>query len=150
MERGYLLLIDYGDVEPSLWLEHPAGTVATHGPAELSRSPLEDPGSKGVTIGVNFSAIGRAAGAAGFTDPALCSQQAWLLSLGLPGMAEELELAGFEAALGGWLEDAAAHQAQLHTLLGLADTGGLGSIFVFRAAKDAPPPRAVRGSVPTA
>ncbi|HLH27860.1 MAG TPA: SAM-dependent methyltransferase, partial [Acidimicrobiales bacterium] len=144
LERGYLLLIDYGDVEPSLWREHPAGTVATHGPAGLSRSPLEDPGAKDVTIGVNFSAVERAAQAAGFTGASLCSQQAWLLSLGLARLAEELELAGFRAALGGWLEDAAAHQAQLHTLLGLADPEGLGSIFVFRAAKDAPAPRVVR------
>lgn len=144
LERGYLLLIDYGDIEPSLWMEHPAGTVATHGPADISRSPLEDPGAKDITIGVNFSAVGRAAAAAGFGDLALCSQQSWLLSLGLAQLAEELELAGFEAALGGWLEHAAGHQAQLHTLLGLADPEGLGSIFVFRAAKNAPAPRAVR------
>ncbi|HWD09498.1 MAG TPA: SAM-dependent methyltransferase [Actinomycetota bacterium] len=146
LECGYVLLIDYGDVEPSLWLEHPAGTIATHGPVDLSRSVLEDPGAKDVTIGVNFSAVGRAAASAGFTDQSLCSQQAWLLSLGLARLAEELELAGFQAALCGWLQDAAAHQAQLNTLLGLADPEGLGSIFVFRAAKDAPAPHAVRGA----
>ncbi|MGH3910588.1 MAG: SAM-dependent methyltransferase, partial [Pseudonocardiaceae bacterium] len=28
---GYLLVIDYGGLEPGIWLEHPEGTVATYG-----------------------------------------------------------------------------------------------------------------------
>jgi SAM-dependent MidA family methyltransferase len=66
LERGYLLLVDYGGVEPDLWLEHPEGTVVTHGPPELGPSPLEDPGRKDITAQVNFSAVARAALGAGF------------------------------------------------------------------------------------
>ncbi|HEX3424802.1 MAG TPA: SAM-dependent methyltransferase [Acidimicrobiales bacterium] len=140
LRRGYLLVLDYGGVEPDLWLEYPEGTVAVHGPGDLSRSPLEDPGQKDITAGVNFSALQRAAGAAGFEAPVLCSQKDWLLSLGLAQMAEELDLAGLEAAIEGWVEEAALLQGQLELLLGLADPEGLGKVNVLRAAKDAPPP----------
>src|SRR5205823_4903083 len=60
LERGYLLLVDYGDMEPDLWRNHPNGTLETHRPAHLSPSPLDDPGRKDITASVNFSAVARA------------------------------------------------------------------------------------------
>jgi SAM-dependent MidA family methyltransferase len=140
LTRGYLVLVDYGDVEPALWREHPVGTIATHGPAWLSASWLEDPGGKDITAGVNFSAVLRAAAAAGFVGASLCSQADWLLDLGLAEVSSHLELAGWEAALAGRLDEAARLQSELTTLLGLADPAGLGVVQVFRAAKDAPAP----------
>ncbi|HEY2666283.1 MAG TPA: SAM-dependent methyltransferase [Actinomycetota bacterium] len=65
LERGYLLLVDYGGVEPEIWLDNPEGTLATHGPADVGTSPVEDPGRKDITAKVNFSAVLRAVDAAG-------------------------------------------------------------------------------------
>jgi SAM-dependent MidA family methyltransferase len=138
LERGYLLLLDYGDVEPGIWLDHPRGTLATHGPAELGPSPLEEPGRKDITANVNFSAVLRAVEVAGFCPGPLLSQRTWLLSLGLAQVAEEIETAGFLAALEGWMEQAEVLQGELGLLLELGAFGGLGDVLVLRAAKGAP------------
>jgi SAM-dependent MidA family methyltransferase len=135
LQRGYLLLVDYGDVEPDLWLDHPGGTLATYGPVDLSSCAVDDPGRKDITVKVNFSAVERAARAAGFCPLPLLRQRDWLLSLGLPGIAEELELAGFQAALDGWVEHAMLLQLELDRLLELGAVGGLGDLLVFRATK---------------
>jgi SAM-dependent MidA family methyltransferase len=136
--QGYLLLIDYGDLEPALWLDHPTGTVATHGPAPLGPTPLDHPGQKDITASVNFSAVARAAAAAGFwTEPPI-TQRTWLLSLGLAEVAGELEVAGFSAALEGWLEEAVILEGQLGLLLELGAIGGLGDLMVLRATKGPP------------
>jgi len=134
LQRGYLLLVDYGDVEPDIWSDHPGGTIATHGPPDTGPSPLEDPGRKDITAKVNFSAVLRAVEAAGFCPQPLVSQRAWLLSLGLAQVADEIEAAGFLAAIEGWLEQAEVLQGQLSLLLELGAVGGLGDLLVVRAA----------------
>jgi len=138
LERGYLLLVDYGGVEPEIWLDHPEGTLATHGPADVGPSPLEDPGRKDITAKVNFSAVLRAVDAAGFCPQPLVTQRTWLLSLGLAQIADEIDAAGFQAALEGWLEQAEVLQGELGLLLELGAVGGLGDLLVLRAAKRAP------------
>ena len=55
-------------------------------------------------------------------------------------MAEELETAGFMAALEGLVEEATVLQGELGQLMELGDVGGLGNLLVLRAAKDAPMP----------
>jgi SAM-dependent MidA family methyltransferase len=138
LERGYLLLVDYGDIQPDIWLDNPRGTLATHGPADVGPSPLENPGCKDVTAMVNFSAVLQAVEAAGFCPEPLVSQRTWLLSLGLAQVADEVEAAGFMAALEGWLEQAEVLQGELGLLLELGAIGGLGDLLVLRAAKGAP------------
>jgi SAM-dependent MidA family methyltransferase len=138
LERGYLLLVDYGDIQPDIWLDNPRGTLATHGPADVGPSPLDDPGCKDVTAMVNFSAVLRAVEAAGFCPEPLVSQRTWLLSLGLAQVADEVEAAGFLAALEGWLEQAEVLQGELGLLMELGAVGGLGDLLVLRAAKGAP------------
>ena len=138
LERGYLLLVDYGGVEPEIWLDDPEGTLATHGPADVGPSPLDDPGRKDITAKVNFSAVLRAVDAAGFCPQPLVTQRTWLLSLGLAQIADEIDAAGFQAALEGWLEQAEVLQGELGLLLELGAIGGLGDVLVLRAAKGAP------------
>jgi SAM-dependent MidA family methyltransferase len=140
LTRGYLLLIDYGGLEPDIWLEHPDGTVATYRREDATPSPLDEPGSKDITADVNFSTVARAAQSAGFRPEPVITQGSWLLSLGIAQMAEELETAGFMAALDGLVEEATVLQGELGRLMELGDAGGLGSLLVLRAAKDAPTP----------
>ncbi|MDQ4104595.1 MAG: SAM-dependent methyltransferase [Actinomycetota bacterium] len=140
LTRGYLLLIDYGGLEPDIWLEHPRGTVATYRREDATPSPLDEPGSKDITADVNFSAVARAAQSAGFRPEPVITQSSWLLSLGIARVAEELETAGFMAALEGLVEEATVLQDELGRLIQLGDAGGLGNLLVLRAAKDAPTP----------
>jgi SAM-dependent MidA family methyltransferase len=140
LTRGYLLLIDYGDLEPDIWLEHPHGTVATYRREDATPSPLDEPGSKDITADVNFSAVARAAHRAGFRPEPAITQASWLLSLGIAQVAEELETAGFMAALEGLVTEATVLQGELGRLMELGDFAGLGSLLVLRAAKDAPTP----------
>jgi SAM-dependent MidA family methyltransferase len=138
LTRGYLLLIDYGGLEPDIWLDHPDGTVATYGREEATPSPLDEPGSKDITAEVNFSAVARAAHSAGFRPEPVITQGSWLLTLGIAQVAEEIETAGLMAALEGLVQEATVLQGELKRLMELGDTGGLGSLLVLRAAKDAP------------
>ena len=138
LTRGYLLLIDYGGLEPDIWLEHPDGTVATYRREDATPSPLDEPGSKDITADVNFSTVARAAQSAGFRPEPVITQGTWLLSLGIAQVAEELEMAGFMAALEGLVEEATVLQGELDRLMELGDAGGLGSLLVLRATKDAP------------
>ena len=138
LTRGYLLLIDYGGLEPDIWLDHPDGTVATYGREEATPSPLDEPGSKDITAEVNFSAVARAAHSAGFRPEPVTTQGSWLLTLGIAQVAEEIETAALMAALEGLVQEATVLQGELGRLMELGDTGGLGSLLVLRAAKDAP------------
>jgi len=62
------------------------------------------------------------------------------LTLGIAQVAEELETAGFMAALEGLGGEATVLQGELGQLMELGDVGGLGNLLVLRAAKDAPMP----------
>jgi SAM-dependent MidA family methyltransferase len=135
LERGSLLVIDYGDLEPGLWLHQPRGTVESPGPVGIGPSPLEEPGRKDVTARVNFSAVLRAARDAGFRPRRLCSQREWLRSLGLGDVAEELDAARARAARQGWVEDAMALGQEYDDLLELCSEGELGDLLVLEAVK---------------
>ena len=135
LERGHLLVIDYGDLEPRLWLGQPHGTVESPGPAGIGPSPLEEPGRKDITARVNFSATLRAACKAGFRPRPLVSQRDWLRSLGLADVADELDAARTRAARQGWVEEAVALGQEYDELLDLCSEGELGDLLVLEAVK---------------
>jgi SAM-dependent MidA family methyltransferase len=136
---GYLLIVDYGDVEPDLWLRNPRGTMVTYGPDGFGEDPLADPGRRDVTAEVNFSAVERAARRHGFEPQLYCSQRDWLASLGHGALAEDLERAADRATAEGRHTEAMALEADLSELRSLVGRLGYGDIMVFRAAKASPP-----------
>ncbi|HEX9317262.1 MAG TPA: SAM-dependent methyltransferase, partial [Actinomycetota bacterium] len=142
--RGYLLIVDYGDVEPDLWLRNPGGTMVTYGTDGFREEPLADPGLRDVTAEVHFSAVDRAARRHGFEPQLYCSQRDWLASLGHGALAEGLERAADRAAADGRHTDAMAIEADLSELRCLVGHMGYGDIRVFRAAKAAPVPVVTR------
>jgi len=85
IERGYLLLIDYGSDEADLMSTmHPEGTlVAYRGHAMNGARWFDDPGRNDLTGHVNLTAVQRTARAAGMTDVGLIDQSYFLLNLGL-------------------------------------------------------------------
>lgn len=135
IERGYLLVIDYGDEQPDIWRRGPQGTITTYGPRRLSSDPLEDPGAKDITADVDFSALWSAADSAGFDMELLALQRFWLVSLGLPAVVEDLTDRVKQSAALGRHEQAADLDEELRQVLALADPDGLGGCLVFRASK---------------
>jgi SAM-dependent MidA family methyltransferase len=140
VERGYLLVIDYGDVEPDLWLRNPDGTLVTYGPDGFGQDPLAAPGLRDITADVDFSAVARAAQRCGFEPQGLTTQRAWLRSLGLDAVVEELDRASGRATARGLHREALGLDAEVSELLALVGHMGLGDMMVFRAARGAPAP----------
>jgi SAM-dependent MidA family methyltransferase len=84
---------------------------------------------------VNFSALVRAARAAGWAPELLTRQRDWLHSLGLPALARCLTDDAAHAMSWGRLEDAEVILGRRDLLHKLADEEGLGACLVFRASK---------------
>lgn len=135
LDRGVVLTLDYGDIEPGIWCHGPGGTLATYGPAGMGDAPLEDVGEQDITADVNFSAVIRAARHAGFHSPALTTQRLLLKSIGLEEVVDALAEQVWRAGAWGWHEQAEVLEGELAAAASLAAEGGLGDLLVFRAAK---------------
>lgn len=140
LERGYLLIIDYGDEEPDILSMGAGGTIATFGPMGSGRPWLEHPGLQDITADVNFSALARAARRAGFEPRPVVNQGPWLLSLGVLDVVHRLYRAAEQAVEAGSHQNAVGLFAERSQVLKLAAEGGLGEALVLMAAKDAPLP----------
>jgi SAM-dependent MidA family methyltransferase len=138
LDRGYLLIIDYGDEEPDILRTGSKGTIATFGPMGSGRPALERPGQQDITADVNFSALARAALRAGFEPGPVVNQGPWLLSLGLLDIAHHLYRAAAEAVESGRHKKAVSLFEDRSLVLKLAAEGGLGEALVLLAAKAAP------------
>lgn len=135
LSRGYLLVIDYGDEEPDIWLRGPSGTVATYSGAGRGSEALEEPGRKDVTADVDFSGLDRGARAAGFNFELLSLQSYWLAALGAGERASQLEAEAQLADAFGWRGDSRVLEGSRTRLLRLTDPAGLGGCLVYRASK---------------
>ena len=134
LERGYLLVIDYGDTEPEIWTRRPAGTLVTYHNEQLGVDPLAHIGHSDITAHVNFSALQRSLHSAGLTTGPLKTQREWLETLGLKELVRDLRTA----------EKAAATRAEHASWFGLVSersrvealgaSGGLGAHRVLIAS----------------
>lgn len=140
LERGYVVLIDYGDSEPEIWTNRPAGTLLTYRGEALGFDPLEDPGELDITAHVNFSQIGRHATEAGLSVAPLVNQREWLSDLGLDDLEERLKQKQAIAESGGDPGTALGILAERSKAAALAYKGGLGDLKVFVAARGVPIP----------
>jgi len=95
LERGFLILIDYGHPARELYsVTHATGTLTTFsrhtmaGPESAGDEPawLAQPGERDITAHVDFTGIQRAAEAAGAVTLGLLDQTYFLLGLGAAGM----------------------------------------------------------------
>jgi SAM-dependent MidA family methyltransferase len=92
LERGWLLLFDYGLGQPELY--HPqrtAGTLRCHYRHRAHDDPFLHPGLQDVTAWVDFTRLAGAAVDAGLALDGYCTQAAFLLGAGIDA---ELEAAG--------------------------------------------------------
>ncbi|HEY2665863.1 MAG TPA: SAM-dependent methyltransferase [Actinomycetota bacterium] len=135
LERGTMLVVDYGDEEPDLWRRHPAGTLVTYREEGLGVDLLAAPGEADLTAHVNFSALTRAAVAAGLEPGPLLSQREWLESLGSAQAADDLRRRQEEAQFAGDHAGMVHLLAERSRLSALSARGGLGDLLVFSATK---------------
>jgi SAM-dependent MidA family methyltransferase len=133
LDRGVLLVVDYGDVEPEIWTRRPSGSMVTYRRGLLGLNPLEEVGEADITAHVNFSQLTRAAQAAGMLPCPILTQRDWLTSLGIEQAIEDIRqaeaIARFEGRHGDWVS-LVAERSRLETLAG---RGGLGDYLVFKA-----------------
>jgi SAM-dependent MidA family methyltransferase len=87
IDRGFLLLVDYGHEAAELYSgSHATGTLTTfssHRAALRTSEWLRDPGERDITCHVDLTAARRSAERAGFTTLGMTDQTYFLLGLGL-------------------------------------------------------------------
>ncbi|KPV41039.1 hypothetical protein AN478_03690 [Thiohalorhabdus denitrificans] len=90
MERGGLLLIDYGHPAAELYRpERARGTLMCHFRHRAHDDPFYLPGVQDITAHVDFSAVAEAAQAAGLEVGGFTNQAQFLINLGLTHRVEE-------------------------------------------------------------
>lgn len=128
IDRGFLLLFDYGHTAAQLFATHGSGTLmAYRSHVATERGWLDEPGARDLTAHVNLTAVRDAAEAAGLTTIGIVDQMYFLTSLGI---AERLD--------GGRDLKSLARRLAAKTLL---MPGGLGSTmkaFAFARGVDRP------------
>lgn len=137
LERGHLLVVDYGQIEPEIWTGHPSGSMVTYQRGDLGVDPFENLGGADITAHVNFSALDRAAQDAGLHVLALQTQKGWLERLGLGEVVAELRRLATKAQAEGRHADYLRYLAERSRVELLGARGGLGDYLVFTAEKPA-------------
>jgi SAM-dependent MidA family methyltransferase len=153
LERGYLLVIDYGDTEPELWKKRPGGSVVTYERERFAADPLQNPGGADITAHVDFTRLKSAAMTAGFERSAVESQREFLKSLGFDDERDALRGANTRAQEEGNHAETLRLLAERSRLDAIVARGGLGDHVTFLGAKRASlgawsqwrPPRSRRG-----
>jgi SAM-dependent MidA family methyltransferase len=126
LERGVVLVIDYGDTAPSRY--SPArreGTLLGYHGGSVTDNLLARPGEQDLTALVDFTALERSAVRAGFEVVALTRQASFLLGLGL---GTDFRAEGETSNL----DDALAMRRGMHSLI---DMDGLGRFHVLVLSK---------------
>jgi SAM-dependent MidA family methyltransferase len=99
LERGALVVVDYGGTAEELEPRRTQGTLRTYQRHHLGPDPLLEPGATDVTVDVNFTALIAAAEAAGATVK-LNRQDDFLAGLGLRDAVRDLRHRELDLARG--------------------------------------------------
>jgi SAM-dependent MidA family methyltransferase len=82
IERGFMVLVDYGYTREELLAGRPKSTLRAFRQHSLSDNPYEAPGEQDLTANVNFTSLRAAALAAGFEQATLLTQAQFLMGIG--------------------------------------------------------------------
>ena len=82
IQRGFMIVIDYGYTRQELLAGRHRGTVTSYRQHSISASPYEAPGDQDITAHVNFTALATAAEHAGLQVKPLVTQSQFLLGIG--------------------------------------------------------------------
>lgn len=130
LERGALLVLDYGYPAPELYAPHRRhGTLLTYREHTLGSDPLRHAGAQDITAHVDFTSLARAGERAGLETVGLIGQAALLRRLGLDGYLRRLDRAPLAAH---------EHDANRRALLALAEPTGLGRVQALLQTRGLP------------
>lgn len=88
LNKGYVLIIDYGDIAPALFRpgRFPEGSLMCYYRHTANRAPYQHVGAQDMTAHVDFTGLAHAANQVGLATLGLTTQAAFLASLGLGEM----------------------------------------------------------------
>ena len=135
LDRGHLLVVDYGDLEPDIWTRRPSGSMVTYKRGELGFDPLQEVGDADITAHVNFSSLTRAAQDAGLNPGPLQTQRDWLQTLGIKDVVAEYRRLESKAQAEARHGDYLGLMSERSRVEMLAGRGGLGDYLVFTAER---------------
>ena len=120
LEKGFLLLLDYGEVTDGLLVPwRTGGTLRCYRRHEVDNDPYEAPGEKDITAHVNFTLLREAGREAGLDPVSLTSQSSFLIKAGILEMlAQRMEGLPERESMGLWL-----------TVKNLIHEDGMGEVF---------------------
>ena len=143
LERGYVVVIDYGAGSRELYgPDRPNGTIRAFAGQRVSSDVLSQPGSRDITSSVDFDALEREARACGFEVAGRRRSSEFLLACGLDdayGQARAESEADWDATMN--------LRSAIQRLL---DPNALGGYLVTVLAKNAPIDPPLRGFAPLA
>jgi len=123
IERGYVLILDYGEPATLLYGErHPRGTLRCYWQHTMNEEPLQRVGLQDMTAHVDLSALVRAGEAAGLTLGGATNQQRLLSRLGLGELRQRLRREV------GALAERRGHEAALNLLTGSSHLGRVAAL----------------------
>ncbi len=138
LNKGYVLILDYGDVASALYRpgRFPEGSLMCYYRHTANRMPFAHVGEQDMTSHVDFTALERAADAAGLTTIGLTTQASLLASLGLG----ELLYAATQRAT-----NAVRYIAERNAVVRLIEPSAMGRNRVLLLGKNVPTEPRPRG-----
>jgi SAM-dependent MidA family methyltransferase len=138
LERGVMLIVDYGDRAPELYSAARAhGTLLAYHRHQTNQQYLQRVGQQDLTAHVNFSALEDCARQRGLTVLGLTTQDRFLIGNGILGAFEQTEPTR--------LQDPQRARERLRALQ-LIHPSGMGRVFkVLLLSKNCPQPPALSG-----
>jgi SAM-dependent MidA family methyltransferase len=143
LKRGSVVLVDYGDEASGLMLR-PSGSLLCYSGAGVDDRPLENPGTKDITVHANWTALRAALASAGLHVAGPLVQSTVLRRLGLGAMAEALRRASHTATG----PDVLRALSRRGALASLTDPGGLGGFGVLVGVRGCAIPEFARSEAP--
>ncbi|MCA1840570.1 MAG: SAM-dependent methyltransferase [Actinomycetota bacterium] len=135
MTNGTVIVIDYGDEQPDLWLSRPAGSLVTYGPGSLGTDPYDSPGRLDITAHVDFTALSAGFSSAGCVVDPVITQRELLRSLGINELYDSIVAEQRNAEAAADHSTSLALLAERGRLGALTSRGGLGDLKVLIARK---------------
>jgi SAM-dependent MidA family methyltransferase len=130
LERGALLLLDYGYPAPELYAQtRRHGTLLTYREHTLGSDPLVYVGGQDITAHVDFTSLARAGERGGLETIGLISQAALLGRLGIGRYLRQLERSALSAV---------AYDANRRALQALVEADGLGNVQALLQTRGMP------------
>ena len=142
LERGLLLVIDYGAEAPELYAPSRGSTLRAYHRHRVHADPLVAIGRQDLTAHVDLTAVARAATAAGLEPLGRATQAAFLASLGLGEL-----LLSLQQEPGTTIEAYLEARSAVARMLDPRATGGFAVLAFGRGMRAGPP---LRGFAPEA